>query len=129
MTRKRLTITATRKATNPHRSAGCYTSGRNHVPVPDLVDTTGKGMVYRDTESGTAFLALGAVTRYWMTTSGTGHPQAATLDLGADGTWAWTRWSIQSHATGLASHGCGTPAQLPSTRPAPWVNVPVETGP
>lgn len=107
-----------------------WLSGHNHVPVPDLVDaTTGRGMIYRDPASGTAFLAHGAITRYWLTTSGTGHPQAAILDLGADGHWAWTRISIQSHATGLAAHGCGTAAQLPPNRPAPWVGVPVETGP
>ena len=106
-----------------------WLSGHNHVPVPDLVDTDGRGMIYRDPVSGTAFMANGAITRYFLTTSGTGHPMASTLDLGSNGTWAWTRWSIQSHASGVASHGCGTPAQLPPTRPAPWVNVPVETGP
>jgi hypothetical protein len=106
-----------------------WLSGHNHVPVPDLVDHLGRGMVHRDPVSGTAFLASGAITRYWLSTSGTGHPMAGTLDLGANGTWTWTRWSIQSHASGVASHGCGTPAALPPTRPAPWVGVPVESGP
>lgn len=106
-----------------------WLSGHNHLPVPDLVDHEGRETVYRDPESGTAFLALGAVTRWWVTTSGTGHPQAALLDLGGDGSWAWTRLSIQTHGTGLAGHGCGGAAKLPPTRPAPWVDLPIETGP
>jgi hypothetical protein len=106
-----------------------WLSGHNHIPVPDLVDHEGRGTVYRDVPSGTAFLAVGAVTRWWMTTAGTGHPQAALLDLAADGTWAWTRIAVQTHGAGLAPHGCGGTAKLPSTRPAPWVDLPVETGP
>lgn len=106
-----------------------WISGHNHLPVPDLVDHQGRGAVYRDPASGTAFLALGAITRWWVTTSGTGHPQAALLDLRADGTWAWTRLALQTHGAGLAAHGCGGAAKLPPTRPAPWVDLPVEVGP
>lgn len=102
-----------------------WLSGHNHVPVPDLVDHLGREMVYTDPVSGTTFLASGAITRFWMTTFGTGHPMAATMDLGADGSLTWGRWSIQSHATGVAGHGCGTGAQLPPVRPALWVGVPV----
>lgn len=106
-----------------------WASGHNHLPVPDLVDHEGRGAIYRDALSGTAFLAHGAVTRWWVTTAGAGHPQMALLDLGADGTWKWTRLSIQSHAAGLSSHGCGGTAKLPPVRPAPWLDLPVEVGP
>lgn len=106
-----------------------WVSGHNHLPVPDLVDHEGHGTVERDAASGTTFLAVGAITRWWMTTSGTGHPQAALLDLHADGTWAWTRLSLQTHGSGLAVHGCGGAAKLPPARPAPWVDLAVEVGP
>lgn len=114
-----------------------WLSGHNHTPVPDLIDHTGKGMVYTDAESQTVFLASGAITRWWMSTPTvistngqsvtTGHPMANTLDLYADGSAVWTRWSIQSHSQGVSTLGCGTAAQLPPTRPAPWVGVPVVT--
>lgn len=106
-----------------------WVSGHNHLPVPDLVDSVGRGARWDDAVSGTTFLAHGALSWKWMTTSETGRPQNARLELHGDGSWSWQRWSVQTFGTGLSVLGCTTSASLPSTRPAPWAGLSVETGP
>lgn len=106
-----------------------WLSGHNHLPVPDFVDSVGRGVRFDDALSGTTFLAHGALTWKWHTTSGVGRPQGARLELHGDGSWAWERWSLQTFALGLWPLGCTTSASLPSTRPGPWVGLPIETGP
>lgn len=105
-----------------------WVSGHNHLPVPDLVDSVGRGVRWTDPESGTTWLAHGALSRSWHTTSGAGRPQGARLELHGDGSWAWQRWSLQTFGLGLWPLGCVTSATLPSSRPAPWGGLPIETG-
>lgn len=105
-----------------------WLSGHNHLPIPDLV-YAGRGVRYDDAVSGTTWLAHGALTQTWCSTTGACRPQAAVLDLHGDGTWSWERWALQSLANQALPAGCTTSASVPQTLPGPWVGLPIETGP